>query len=97
MGDTERKVYKLVAPGRDVRKLIDLSCLGEFETCKALCNLVNLEYLRPSCPPTARRAPRRDGTCSERAWGGRGGRCVDRLVVLALLWLRALAHRPRSR
>ncbi len=29
-----------------MRKLIDLSCLGEFETCKALCNLVNLEYLK---------------------------------------------------
>ncbi len=46
VGDIERKVYGLVGPGRTVRKLIDLACLGEFETCKALSNLVNLEYLR---------------------------------------------------
>ena len=42
----ERLMYELAAPYRDVRKLIDLSCLGEFEACKALCKLVNLEYLR---------------------------------------------------
>jgi hypothetical protein len=46
VGDSERKAYGCVAPGRTVRKIIDLACIGEFETCKALCNLVNLEYLR---------------------------------------------------
>ena len=46
IGESERKVYGLVAAGRPVSKLIDMSCLGEFETCKALCNLVNLDYLR---------------------------------------------------
>lgn len=46
VGEIERRVYDLVKPGRTVRKLIDLSLAGEFETCKALCNLVNLEYLR---------------------------------------------------
>jgi Domain of unknown function (DUF4388) len=48
VGDSERIVYEKVAPGRDVRKLIDVSCLGEFETCKALLNLINLEYIRPA-------------------------------------------------
>jgi hypothetical protein len=47
VGDSERRVYEVIAPGRDVRKLIDVSCLGEFETCKALLNLINLEYARP--------------------------------------------------
>jgi hypothetical protein len=47
VGDSERAVYEKVAPGRDVRKLIDVCCLGEFETCKALLNLINLEYIRP--------------------------------------------------
>ncbi len=46
LGQEERLMYELVGPHRDVRKLIDLSCLGEFEACKALCKLVNLEYLR---------------------------------------------------
>ncbi len=50
VGEVERKVFLSVGPDRDVRKLIDLSGLGEFETCKALCNLVNLEYLRPLAP-----------------------------------------------
>jgi hypothetical protein len=50
IGSAERRVYELVAPGRNVRKLIDLSCLGEFETTKALLNLVNLEYLRQVQP-----------------------------------------------
>ncbi|MFZ5471097.1 MAG: DUF4388 domain-containing protein [Myxococcota bacterium] len=46
IGESERRVYALTVPGRDVRTIIDQSCLGEFETCKALCNLVNLEFLR---------------------------------------------------
>ena len=46
IGENERQVYALVAPGRTVQRIIELSCLGEFETAKALCNLVNLEYLR---------------------------------------------------
>jgi hypothetical protein len=47
VGDSERAVYEKITPGRDVRKLIDVSLLGEFETCKALLNLINLEYVRP--------------------------------------------------
>jgi hypothetical protein len=46
VGEQERRVYSLATGGRTVRQLIDLSCLGEFDTCKALCNLVNLEYLK---------------------------------------------------
>jgi hypothetical protein len=53
LGQEERALFGLVAPNRDVRKLIDLSCLGEFEACKALCKLVNLEYLR-AVPPAGR-------------------------------------------
>jgi len=48
VGDSERAVYEKIAPGRDVRKLIDVCCLGEFETCKALLNLINLQYIKPS-------------------------------------------------
>ncbi|MBN2358043.1 MAG: DUF4388 domain-containing protein [Deltaproteobacteria bacterium] len=41
VGESERLVHGLIKPGRDVQKLIDLSRLGEFETCKALLNLLN--------------------------------------------------------
>ncbi len=50
LGDNERRVFSLATPGREVRKLIDLSCLGEFETCKSLLNLVNQGYLAPVEP-----------------------------------------------
>lgn len=46
IGDAERKCFSLIAPGRNVRRIIELSCLGEFETAKALCNLVNLDYAK---------------------------------------------------
>jgi hypothetical protein len=46
VGEIERRVFALAMKGYPVRKLIDVSMAGEFETCKALCNLVNLEYLR---------------------------------------------------
>ena len=56
------------SPGRAVRKLIDLSCLGEFETCKALFNLVNLGYLRAVAPPHAGDGDERLGRASARTW-----------------------------
>jgi hypothetical protein len=40
IGKNERSVYQLAIPGRDVQKIIDLSRLGEFETCKALVTLI---------------------------------------------------------
>ncbi|MCU0700688.1 MAG: DUF4388 domain-containing protein [Myxococcaceae bacterium] len=46
VGDNERRVYELIGPGRTVSRIIELSMLGEFETSKALCNLINLEYAR---------------------------------------------------
>ncbi len=46
IGANEEKVFGLVAEDRDVQKLIDLSRLGEFETCKALFNLLNEGYLK---------------------------------------------------
>jgi hypothetical protein len=46
IGQNERLVFKLVQYGRNVQKLIDLSRLGEFETCKALLNLLNEGYIK---------------------------------------------------
>jgi hypothetical protein len=45
-GQNELKVFGLLADGRDVQKLIDLSRLGEFETCKALMNLLDQGYIK---------------------------------------------------
>jgi hypothetical protein len=50
IGRNERRVHDLAMPGRTVEKIVDLSRLGEFETCKALLALVNQGYLRPIAP-----------------------------------------------
>jgi hypothetical protein len=50
LGVNERRVYLLATEGRTAEKIIDLSRLGEFETCKALANLVNRGYLALLAP-----------------------------------------------
>jgi hypothetical protein len=50
LGRNERRVHELAEPGRTVERIADLARLGEFETCKALLNLVNLGYLEPVEP-----------------------------------------------
>lgn len=48
----ERRVYKILLenPKRDVQKVIDLSRLGEFETCKALFALSKAGVVEPKSP-----------------------------------------------
>jgi uncharacterized protein DUF4388/type II secretion system (T2SS) protein G len=64
IGRNERRVNDLATPGRTVEKIVDLSRLGEFETCKALLALVNQGYLRPVAP-------------SRRTAAGVGGYALD--------------------
>lgn len=46
IGESERIVEGLISPGRTVQKVIDLSRLGEFETCRALSELTGEGYIR---------------------------------------------------
>jgi hypothetical protein len=100
LGPNERRVYLLAVPDRTVEKIVDLSRLGEFETCKALANLVSRGYLALVAP--ARRASAGGGYAQD--WPGRlragAARALVTVVVAAalgalLLWLdgRALAAR----
>jgi len=50
MGRAERKVLALWEPGRTVAQFIELSRLGEFETCKALSVLATGGYLQAVAP-----------------------------------------------
>ncbi|MCX7959739.1 MAG: hypothetical protein N3B13_11905, partial [Deltaproteobacteria bacterium] len=54
-GESERKIYTLLIenPDYDVQKLIDISRLGEFETCKALYNLVRTGIMVAKKPKNA--------------------------------------------
>jgi Domain of unknown function (DUF4388) len=83
IGSSERRVYGLIAAGRNVRKLVDLSGLGEFETCKALVNLLNLEYVR-AIQPTGLAASAGGAGMLVRV-GGMVARGVVTMVVLAAL------------
>jgi Domain of unknown function (DUF4388) len=44
-------IYRLAEPGRTVRKIADVGRLGEFETLKAMNDLVDWKYLRILPPP----------------------------------------------
>ena len=76
LGHSERRVFELVMSGRTVERIVDLSRLGEFETCKALQNLVNLGYLRAVEPERSRTigvgAYARDLRSRTRTWLVRG-------------------------
>jgi hypothetical protein len=54
VGAAERRVFELAVSGRPVERIVDLSRMGEFETCKALFTLVNLGYLEPVAPSRLR-------------------------------------------
>ncbi|MEZ4464598.1 MAG: hypothetical protein R3F43_08860 [bacterium] len=57
LGVQERQVLGLIDGQRTVHALIDLSRLGEFETCKALLALVNGGYIEPVKVKRARLRP----------------------------------------
>jgi hypothetical protein len=78
LGENERRCLALVEPGRTVEKIVDLSRLGEFETCKALLNLVNLGHLRPI--PPANRAAAAVGAYAHDGWA-RVRRAAARVVA----------------
>ena len=85
IGDSERTLYNLLTPSRDVRRLIDLSSLGEFETCKALCNLVNLDYLKAVEPKGTVHSLEGEGDALLGRVGGVLGRVAVTMLVLACL------------
>ncbi len=87
IGEQERRVYGLVQPNRTVRQIIDLSCLGEFDTCKALCNLVNLDYLKAVAAAEHSMELDRDDTFLERSFAVVGRVLVGLLMVAALGFL----------
>jgi hypothetical protein len=78
IGRNERRVHDLATPARTVEKIVDLSRLGEFETCKALLALVNQGYLKPIAP--ARRTAGAVGAYAH-DWQGRLRRGLAQVVA----------------
>jgi len=84
VGENERRCFHLIAPGRTVQRIIELSTLGEFETAKALCNLINLEYAR-GVPPAGRGGDDFEGESRVGAVVGVVGRIAVTMVVVGVL------------
>ncbi len=85
LGRNEWRVYDLALPGVTVERISDLSRLGEFESAKALFNLVNLGVLRPVAP--SRRSPAAEVGAYARTWRDRvrsGAAGVAATVAIAL-------------
>jgi hypothetical protein len=83
LGKNERRLYELAIPDRSVDRIIDLSRLGEFETCKGLLNLVNLGYLKAITPLKSTGATQ-VGSYG-RDWSGAMRRTVARVTVTLLI------------
>lgn len=58
IGQNERIVFALVEPGRTLEEITDRSRLGEFETTKALANLVREKYLQVHVEEVVSERPR---------------------------------------
>lgn len=97
-GESERRVHSLVESTRDVQKLIDLSRIGEFETCKALSVLLGRGYIETvevGEKKAASAAALTGGLVSDRslmptiAWSALGLLVVVGAVALAVLVARS--------
>jgi hypothetical protein len=96
IGENERLVYSLIATDRDVQTIIDLSRLGEFETCKSLAALIDVQIIRCAQDETKRASSGGAAAAStaERAWGIGpfllrlvGGAAVVAVLLLGLSWI----------
>ncbi len=101
LGKNEWRVYELAVEGATVDRIADRSRLGEFETSKALFNLVNLGVLR-AIPPSQRSAAAEVGAYA-RSWQERVRRgaagvlaTVAIAVALAALVLAGLGGGSRE-
>ena len=69
IGAAERRVFPVVTASRTVQDIIDLSRLGEFETTKALANLVTNGNLRVVMPKLEDKRGDDEPFTARRAWG----------------------------
>lgn len=77
--ERHKLVYRLAEPGRTVSKIVDLTRQGEFETLKAMQELVDWNYLRIVPPARGAGAAMKELAKGGRAFASRGG-----LVRLAI-------------
>jgi hypothetical protein len=81
-------IYRLAEPGRTVRKIADVARLGEFETLKAMNQLVDWKYLRILPPAKGTAAAVRDLAAGGRALAASG--LFARLLIAAVFFAATL-------
>jgi hypothetical protein len=95
LGEAERMLFSLVDTAQDVDKLSEVTCLGEFETRRALANLLQGGYIRPREGGEMSSDSRAGGTLSER-WSGNLGRlAVSAAAFAAFLLVASQVQWPR--
>jgi hypothetical protein len=72
-GERHKLIYRLAEPERLVSKIADLTRLGEFETLKAMQELVDWGYLRIVPPERGAGAAIKEFAAGGRAFASRGG------------------------
>lgn len=82
IGANERRAYNLILPGRTAQQIVDLAMLGEFETAKALCNLINLKYVEPVAAAGKAKDAYDGGESTGARLAGIAGRLAVSMVVL---------------
>ncbi len=81
LGPNERRILKLIDAQKSVERLVDLSRLGEFETCKALYTLMDEGFIAPVKQKRPQEMPGR----------GRGGGLLLRILSNGLVLLSIIA------
>ncbi|MBS2025257.1 MAG: DUF4388 domain-containing protein [Deltaproteobacteria bacterium] len=87
-GERHKLVYRLAEPGRTVSKIVDLTRLGEFETLKAMQELVDWNYLRIVPPARGAGAAMKELAAGGRAFASRGG--IVRVAITVTFFLGTL-------
>jgi hypothetical protein len=96
VGGYERRVFELLAPDREVQRVVELSRLGEFETCRAIATLVSAGHARMVPPSGVSPGPGPDarGPLAARALAAAGRVGASAAVVALAAALLADAFAP---
>ena len=97
ISDAERTVFKLVQPERTAQRLGEISCLGQFETYKALSNLLNCAYIAVTPNPQRRLNAAPVGRTAEAFIRSSGRLGLAALGLTGLALLLSQSNIPRMR
>jgi len=87
----EMIIFNLVDGHQDVRNLIEITNLGEFETCKGLSNLLTAGLIVPKTPIVAEEIDIKKSESLREKWAGLSGRNIISGILMMACFLFVLA------